>query len=158
MPLRTFEETSILARRARKLLSRERGAFGPSRVPAAPTRDEVEEHEASGHANCRTWCTACIAGRGRADAHVGAIGGEHASHCPIFLLKSGRDRWVSSELYSASDKSPERLVCEFNDGALATFHNEVGKRARDFVVANSYIKACAYCNGEGDCHGGLFGR
>ena len=40
---------------------------------AAPERDtvaEVQEHEISGHERYRSWCRACVAGRGRADTHV----------------------------------------------------------------------------------------
>ena len=36
-----------------------------------PTAAEVQEHEISGHDPYRSWCRACISGRGRADAHVG---------------------------------------------------------------------------------------
>ena len=37
---------------------------------------EVQEHEISGHEPYRSWCRACVAGRGRADAHVGRRGVE----------------------------------------------------------------------------------
>ena len=39
-----------------------------------PTAAEVQEHEISGHEPYRSWCRACVAGRGRADAHVGRPG------------------------------------------------------------------------------------
>ena len=36
--------------------------------PDQPTAAEVQEHESSGHEPYRSWCRACVAGRGRADA------------------------------------------------------------------------------------------
>ena len=35
-----------------------------------PTAAEVQEHEISGHELYRSWCRACVASTGRADAHV----------------------------------------------------------------------------------------
>eukprot|EP00973_Karenia_brevis_P013564 1841932-Karenia_brevis.AAC.1 len=43
----------------------------PSRLrrsPEQPTRDEVEQHN-SHHEPYRSWCPACVAGRGRSFAH-----------------------------------------------------------------------------------------
>ena len=98
-----------------------RKAIAPLRAPSAPTTEEIEEHEASGHCNYRSWCRACIAGRGRADAHAAVESDEHAlptvaidyaylgdptaegdeKASPILVLKSGRDRWTISEVYPA---------------------------------------------------------
>jgi len=50
----------------------------PLRAPNAPTKEEIEEHEASGHSNYRSWCQACIVGRGRSDAHKHDEFDEHA--------------------------------------------------------------------------------
>eukprot|EP00973_Karenia_brevis_P043295 6000319-Karenia_brevis.AAC.1 len=38
------------------------------RSPEQPTRDEVEQHN-SHHEPYRSWCPACVAGRGRSFAH-----------------------------------------------------------------------------------------
>ena len=95
-------------------------AIAPLRAPSAPTLEEVEEHEAAGHCNYRSWCRACVAGRGRSDAHVTdglsdenalptvaidyaylgdpAQGGEDKAS-PIRVLRSGRDRWTYSEVF-----------------------------------------------------------
>eukprot|EP00971_Amphidinium_carterae_P113067 2239647-Amphidinium_carterae.1 len=46
---------------------------GPSKArnaPQKPTLQEVERHEASGHCPYRSWCRACVAGRGRDDKHL----------------------------------------------------------------------------------------
>ena len=37
----------------------------------APTRLEIEEHEAACHEPYRNWCVPCVAGRGKADPHRG---------------------------------------------------------------------------------------
>ena len=37
--------------------------------PKNPTSRENQEHEDSGHAVCRSWCAACVEGRG--------VGGQH---------------------------------------------------------------------------------
>ena len=103
------------------------------RAPEAPTRDEVEDHEASGHSNYRSWCRACVAGRGRTDAHktqesdehalptvaidYGYLGdpggggedGVHDGASPILVLRSGRDRWTSAEVYPS--KGVQNVWC-----------------------------------------------
>ena len=38
------------------------------KIPEGPTPQEREEHEIS-HEPYRAWCPACVAGRGRSDAH-----------------------------------------------------------------------------------------
>ena len=52
------------------------GAPELRRRPEQPTAAEVQENEISDHVPCRSWCRACVAGRGRADAHVGRPAGE----------------------------------------------------------------------------------
>ena len=96
-------------------------AIKPLRAPEAPTIEEVEEHEAGGHCNYRSWCRACVAGRGRADAHTAADSDENAlptvaidygylgdpdkegaeKASPLLVLKSARDRWTASDVYQA---------------------------------------------------------
>jgi hypothetical protein len=39
------------------------------RGPEDPTAEEVEAHNASGHAKYRAWCRYCVGGRGNADPH-----------------------------------------------------------------------------------------
>ena len=48
----------------------EPGAIRARAVPVGPTRQEREDHNASGHVPYRSWCRACVAGRGRSDAHL----------------------------------------------------------------------------------------
>ena len=55
-----------------------RGTLGEEEVsppkvasqPHLPSRDEVDVHEAMGHAQYRCWCEACVHGQGREDLHL----------------------------------------------------------------------------------------
>ena len=90
----------------------------------------MEEHEANGHCNYRSWCRACVAGRGRSDAHVSESSDENAlpvvsidyaylgdpakdgedKASPILVLRSSRDRWTYSEVYPAKKpENPQKL-------------------------------------------------
>ena len=55
--------------------------------PEQPTTAEVQEHETSGREPYRSWCRACVAGRGRADAHVERPGVEKG--VPIIRVDHG---------------------------------------------------------------------
>ena len=48
----------------------EPGAIRARAVPVGPTRQERGDHGAAGQVPCRSWCRACVAGRGRSDAHL----------------------------------------------------------------------------------------
>ena len=37
--------------------------------PSDPTSKEIEDHVLTGHASFRSWCAACVQGRGRAERH-----------------------------------------------------------------------------------------
>ena len=39
--------------------------------PSDPTSREIEVHALTGHASFRSWCAACVQGRGRAERHQG---------------------------------------------------------------------------------------
>ena len=57
--------------------ARERPVRVLRKRPEQPTAAEVQEHEISSHEPYRSCCRACVAGRGRADAHVGRPGVEN---------------------------------------------------------------------------------
>ena len=65
-PKQNGEDSRNLEQQARK-----RPARVLWRRPEQPTAAEVQQHEISGREPYRSWCRACVAGRGRADAHVG---------------------------------------------------------------------------------------
>ena len=129
------DETTRLAREAGPDMEEDgqRGALVPLRAPAAPTRDEVQEHEARKHANCRTWFRASTAGRGRADAHAGTSRDEHA--LPTVDVdyaymgdKSKTQR--EDECRREPERNSEQVVreeigCGVDDGAMAPFHTEI---------------------------------
>ena len=48
----------------------EPGAISARAVPVGPTRQEREDYNAAGHVPYRSWCRACVVGRGRSDAHL----------------------------------------------------------------------------------------
>ena len=54
----------------------ELGAIRARAVPVGPTRQERDDHDAAGHVPYRSWCRACVAGRGRSDAPDIEIVGE----------------------------------------------------------------------------------
>eukprot|EP00959_Pyramimonas_sp_CCMP1952_P144404 3022889-Pyramimonas_sp.AAC.2 len=41
----------------------------PHRTPK-PSQQEIEDHEAGGHASFRTWCADCVAGKRQANPHA----------------------------------------------------------------------------------------
>ena len=65
----------------------ERPVRAARRRPEQPTEQEIADHEASGHEPYRSWCPDCVAGRGRADAHIQREAG--GKSLPIF----GVDYW-----------------------------------------------------------------
>ena len=54
-------------------LAENQGPRLPNR-PKAPSKQEREEHEATGHACYRSWCEHCVAARGRGQYHRGGSG------------------------------------------------------------------------------------
>ena len=38
-------------------------------IPAKPSREDIERHNASGHVPFRSWCPLCVQGRGKEDGH-----------------------------------------------------------------------------------------
>ena len=46
------------------------------RDPGMPSQKDIDEHEAGGHAEYRTWCEACVEGRGTGTPHCRGKGQE----------------------------------------------------------------------------------
>ena len=95
----------------------EHTALKKKRLPPTPSADDVEAHESAGHVPYRTWCRACVAGRGRSDAHhdagpsdvpvVGLDYGylERRDECPegetpspILVVKDGSTKAIFGEV------------------------------------------------------------
>ena len=85
--------------------ARERPVRVLRKRPEQPTAAEVQEHEISGHEPLRSWCRACVAGRGRAGAHVGRPGVEKG--VPIIGVHYG---YLWSRAPEASDAPHDEIA------------------------------------------------
>ena len=95
--------------------ARERPVRVLRKRPEQPTVAEVQEHEISGHEPYRSWCRACVAGRGRAGAHVGRPGVEKG--VPIIGVDYGYLWTTRSQARIRQMESEPRLQC-FVEGAV----------------------------------------
>ena len=62
----------------------ERQAERIVRDPDIPSQKDIGEHDAGGRATYRTWCEACVGGRGVGEPHVRGKG--HESRVPILAF------------------------------------------------------------------------
>ena len=95
--------------------------------PEQPTAAEVQVHQINGHEPYRSWCRACVAGRGRADAHVERPGVEKG--VPIIGVDYG---YLWSRAPKASD-APEDTQ---RDMKRAKWGQERGKKSAKFSAPN----------------------
>ena len=66
--VQAFEAEDIAEAEAQEADDAEQSKLAPKRGPSDPTPEEEEEHCAH-HAQYRSWCRACVAGRGKTRAH-----------------------------------------------------------------------------------------
>ena len=64
------------------------------RAPCEPTTQECAEHEATGQVAYRSWCDACLAGKGLGQAHRAAPKGEQEIAVAEFI---GGDGFMGQE-------------------------------------------------------------
>ena len=98
------------------------------RSPSDPTAAEVEEHEATGHVQYRTWCKHCVAGRGIGQQHrtreeelraqdglpviasdytfMSQGGAEDGRAKPILVVKDSRTSSVAATFVDAKGPTP----------------------------------------------------
>ena len=98
------------------------------RSPSDPTAAEVEEHEATGHVQYRTWCKHCVAGRGNGQQHrtreeelraqdglpviasdytfMSQSGAEDGRAKPILVVKDSRTSSVAATFVDAKGPTP----------------------------------------------------
>ena len=98
------------------------------RSPSDPTAAEVEEHEATGHVQYRTWCKHCVAGRGIGQQHrtreeelraqdglpviasdytfMSQSGAEDGRAKPILVVKDSRTSSVAATFVDAKGPTP----------------------------------------------------
>ena len=87
--------------------ARERSVRVLRKRPEQPTAPEAQEHEIIGHEPYRSWCRACVAGRGRADAHVRRPGVEKG--VPIIGVDYG---YLWSRVPEAPDAPQDEVAGE----------------------------------------------
>ena len=101
-PERDGEDVRHLEQQARERLVRVL-----RKRPEQPTAAEVQEHEICGHEPYRSWCRACVGGRGCADAHVARPGVEKG--IPIIGVDYG---FLWSRAPEASDAPHDEVAGE----------------------------------------------
>ena len=90
---------------------------GPRRrnSPSDPTSQEIEDHVLTGHASVRSWCAACVQGRGRAERHQGEGRKElqDGSKVPVvswdYCFLGARNRTIEAEVEQRGD-SPVLVI------------------------------------------------
>ena len=89
--------------------------------PSDPTSKEIEDHVLTGHASFRSWCAACVQGRGRAERHQGdgCKELEDGSKVPVVS-------WDYCFL-GAKNRASEVEVEQRGDGPVLVMHDSVTK-------------------------------
>ena len=84
--------------------------------PSDPTSQEIEDHVLTGHSSFRSWCAACVQGRGRAERHQGEGRKEleDGSKVPVFswdyCFLGARNRISKAEVEQRGRDSPVLLT------------------------------------------------
>ena len=89
--------------------------------PSDPTSREIEDHVLTGHACFRSWCAACVQGRGRAERH-------HGEGCKE-LEDGSKVPVVSWDYYflGARNRTTEAEVEQLGDSPVLVMHDGVTK-------------------------------
>ena len=104
----------------------------PQRVlrdPGMPSQKEIDEHEAGGHATYRTWCEACVEGRGIGEPHLRGKGQE--SLIPILafdcLFITAADEIKTREEISTPEmeECPLKILVAIDTTSGSTFSHVV---------------------------------
>ena len=115
------------------------------KAPITVTQAERDSHLASGHAVYRSWCRACVAGRGKADPHVtfepGAdavpkIGFDYGyfekradvpageSPSPILISRSSKTWRLTAHVLPCKGVAHKHCMTAFVDAALSHGHTK----------------------------------
>ena len=106
--------------------------------PKNPTSREKQEHEDSGHAVCRSWCAACVEGRGVGGQHrielleeeerertlpivafdYGFLTQENADMFPILMCRDSRYGQVKRERHVVNGKVTQHTPVSFLVGFI----------------------------------------
>ena len=108
----------------------------PQRVlkdPGMPSQKDIDEHEAGGHANYRSWCEACVEGRGVGEPHLGDTSQE--SKIPIlafdYLFVASGDVLKTREEISPQERGECTLkilvAIDTTSGSIFSLQSRSGK-------------------------------
>ena len=111
--------------------------------PSDPTSREIEDHVLTGHATFRSWCAACVHGRGRAERHQGEGRKEleYGSKVPVvswdYCFLGARNRINEAEVEQRGD-SP---VLVMHDGVTTSiFAHLIHAKGVDFPSCEKVMK------------------
>ena len=82
----------------------------PARV-SQPTREEVEEHEATSCATFRSWCPHCVAAKGQANPHLDRQGASDIPEVGVDYGFDGRDDEETDKLLCARNPELDHYAC-----------------------------------------------
>ena len=111
--------------------------------PSDPTSREIEDHVLTGHACFRSWCAACVQGRGRAERHQGEGRKEleYGSKVPVvswdYCFLGARNRISEAEVEQRGD-SP---VLVMHDGvSKSIFAHLIPAKGVDYPSCEKVVK------------------
>ena len=111
--------------------------------PSDPMSREIVDHVLTGHASFRSWCAACVQGRGRAERHHGEGRKEFAdgSSMPVisweYCFREARNRISEAEVQQRGD-SP---VLVMHDGVTKSiFAHLILSKGVDFPSCGKVVK------------------
>ena len=93
-------------------------------TPYQPTRREREEHNLIGHASYRSWCDACVRGRGRAQAHSSSSPGKNRlpklswDYCYLGHAKVGAEAEELDRIAESNGDSPVLVMTDGESKAI----------------------------------------
>ena len=127
--------------------------------PSDPTSREIEDHVLTVHATFRSWCAACVQGRGRAERHQGEGRKdlEHGSKVPVVswdcCFLGARNRTSEAEVEQRGD-SPVLVV---HDGVTKSiFARLIPGKGVDFPCCEKVVKIIVQYLDTLGCHRVVF--
>ena len=137
-------------------------------VPVGPTRQEREDHNAAGHVPCRSCCRACVAGRGRSDAHLTSrsfvsatttvgivyvyledkvtLGDQEAAPSPILVTRSSTTQVTTADVLPCKGTAHPWCVQALVRAIVATGHAQIILRSdNEPAILDLKRQAAAEC-------------
>ena len=111
--------------------------------PSDPTFREIEDHVLTGHATFRSWCAACVQGRGQADRHQGEGRKEleYGSKVPVvswdYCFLGARNRISEVEVEQHGDS---RVLALLDGVTTSIFAHLITEKGFDFPSNEKVVK------------------